>query len=252
MAPKTTESPTGVNGFIITYWREFWRYMVTGMLVWVPLMITAWVTWFFIERFVLGTEGLIEDFIGLVHRRTYGTPFEWTVFFSYYPGMGALVVAALFLTTGFLTRFIIGRRVIMLGERIVNQIPLISRVYRSVQQIRDTFIGRKGAVFQHVCLVEYPRAGMVAVGFVTSKDQGLVQKETGRKLHAVFVPTTPNPTSGYLVYLAPEEITILDITVEEAMKLIVSGGAYIPGREDEDDDGAENEIKVREEEIAEA
>ena len=237
------EDSTGLFGFLRLYFAEFWRYMVTGMLVWVPLMITAWVTWFFIERFILGTENLIRNGIGWIHRTTYGTILEWTVYFNYYPGMGALVVVALFLTTGFLTRFIVGRRIISIGERIVDQIPLISRVYRSVQQIRDTFIGRKGAVFQNVAIVEYPRAGMYAVAFVTSTEKGIVQNTVGKELHAVFVPTTPNPTSGYLVYLPPDDIRIIDVTVEEAMKLIVSGGAYIPGGENEDEESVESERK---------
>lgn len=228
--PNDDEVKAGPSFFVL-YWREFWRYMVTGMLVWVPLMITAWVSWFFVERFVLGTENLIRNGIGSIHRTTYGTVLQWTEYFNYYPGMGGLVVAALFLTTGFLTRFIVGRRLIAIGERVVDQIPLIRRVYRSVQQIRDVFVGRQGAVFQKVCLVEYPRAGMYAVAFVTSMEQGIVQDTVGKEMHAVFIPTTPNPTSGYLIYLPPEDINSIDITVEEAMKLIVSGGAYIPGSE---------------------
>ena len=248
MADNPEEESIGVLGFFRLYWREFWRYMVTGMLVWVPLMITAWVTWFFIERFVLGTENLIQSGMGWIHRHTYGTVLEWTAYFNYYPGMGALVVAALFLTTGFLARFIVGQRIISLSERIVDRIPLISRVYRSVQQIRDTFIGRKGAVFQAVAIVEYPRAGMYAIAFVTSRDQGIVQKTVGKELQAVFVPTTPNPTSGYLVYLPPEDIRVIDVTVEEAMKLIVSGGAYIPGAADEEAEEKPAAAKEKEQE----
>jgi uncharacterized membrane protein len=227
---KEAEESTGFVGFMVQYWRQLTRYMVTGMLVWVPLLITVWVSWFFIQKFVLGVEYLIQDII--LKFNVWGSKYpllRWLEHIRYYFGMGALVVVALFLTTGFLTRFIVGRRIIELGERIVSQIPLISRIYRAVQQIRDTFIGRKGAVFQSVCLVEYPRAGMLAVAFVTSAEQGIIQQIAGRKLHAVFVPTTPNPTSGYLIYLPPEDIALIDISVEEAMKLIVSGGAYLPG-----------------------
>jgi uncharacterized membrane protein len=145
-------------------------------------------------------------------------------------GTGLLLCILLFLCTGFLTRYIVGRKIIATGEMIVGKIPLISRVYLAVQQIRDVFVNREGAVFQQVVLLEYPRKGIMAVGFITSSDQGIVQETAGRKLNAVFVPTTPNPTSGFLLYLSPDELTPVDMTVEDAMKLIVSGGAYIPGR----------------------
>jgi uncharacterized membrane protein len=112
---------------------------------------------------------------------------------------------------------------------LVGKIPLISRVYLAVQQIRDVFVNREGAVFQQVVLLEYPRKGIQAVGFVTSDEQGIVQETTGKTLWAVFVPTTPNPTSGFLLYLPPDDLIPLDMSVEDAMKLIVSGGAYIPG-----------------------
>lgn len=230
MLRRDTDDHKGIIGFLRLYWRELTRYMFTGMLVWVPLMITAWVAWFFIKRFWLGTEDLIDDTIARMHVLASKYPIiGWTENIQYNFGMGALVVIALFLTTGFLARFIVGRRIIEMGERIVERIPLISRVYKAVVQIRDVFINRQGAVFQHVCLVEYPREGMIAVAFVTSKEHGLVQELIGKDLHAVFIPTTPNPTSGYLVYLPPEDITLVDVSVEEAMKLIVSAGAYIPG-----------------------
>jgi uncharacterized membrane protein len=160
--------------------------------------------------------------------------------FSYQPGFGVLLVVIIFLLTGILTNYLLGRQIIGTGERILARIPVISRIYRAVQ---DVFTGR-GAVFQKVCLVEYPRPGLVAVAFVTSSEHGVVQEVAGKNLIAVFVPTTPNPTSGYLVYLPPEEITELDISVEEAMKLIVSGGAYLPAADPraQADDEAETEV----------
>ena len=97
-------------------------------------------------------------------------------------------------------------------------------------QIRDVFVRRDGAVFQRVCLVEYPRKGVFAVAFVTSDEQGIVQETMDKKLISIFLPTTPNPTSGFLLYVSEDEITLLDVTVEDAMKLIISGGAYLPER----------------------
>jgi len=219
-------------GFLRTYWSHLWRTLVAGMLVWVPLIITVWLTWLFVSKFVFGIDLMIGYLVE--HVVTWGKDkpnLAWLDSVRYIRGSGILVVVALFLTTGLLTRHFIGRRIIAIGERIVHVIPLVNRVYRAVQQIRDVFIGRQGAVFQKVCLIEYPREDMIAVAFVTSSEQGIVQDAVGKELVAVFVPTTPNPTSGYLVYLPPSEVTELDITVEEAMKLIVSGGAYIPGKD---------------------
>ncbi|MBI4560031.1 MAG: DUF502 domain-containing protein [Candidatus Hydrogenedentes bacterium] len=211
-------------------WRQFWRHLVAGLLVWIPLITTLWVSWFFLNKFVLGIERLIKDFVTLLNHAGERSPsLEFLRYVPYRFGLGFLLVFLIFWVTGFLTRYIIGLEIIAFGERIVQRIPFIRTVYRAVKQIRDTFIGRQGAVFQNVCLVEYPRPGMYAVAFVTSREKGVVQEMTDKELVAVFVPTTPNPTSGYLVYLPPEDVAMLDIGVEDAMKIIISGGAYLPG-----------------------
>ena len=237
---KVRTNKTGMAGAIQHVRRIVVGYFITGLLAWIPLIVTVWVVRLLINNPVLGIERLARDMIGYV--RSLGERFSWLSFlseFKYQPGIGIVMVVMIFLLTGILTQYLLGRRLIGSGEKILARIPLISRIYRAVKQIRDVFFDRGGAVFQQVCLVEYPRPGLVAVAFVTSSEQGLVQQAMGKELIAVFVPTTPNPTSGYLVYLPPEEITILDITVEEAMKLVVSGGAYIPGSQsDEETDGA--------------
>jgi uncharacterized membrane protein len=219
----------GFIGFVQLWWSQLWRYLVTGLLVWIPAIITLWVSWLVVSRLIFGTEHLIERLVVMMHGFSVRLPaLGFLAYIHYYRGLGILVALALFLTTGFLTRYIVGRRIISYGEQIVRFVPLFNRVYQAVQQIRDVFVTREGAVFQDVCMIDYPREGMKAIAFVTARDQGLVQQTAGKELIAVFVPTTPNPTSGYLVYLPPSDITILDFTVEEAMKLIVSGGAYLP------------------------
>ncbi len=222
----------GFLGFLSQVWAPVWRYFVTGLLVWVPLIITIWVSWVVIKNLGIGLDKAFKTVFEAI--QAFCERVDWlsiaAPLFETYPGMGFMTAIALFLGTGILARYLIGRRIIAFGERILDRIPLISRVYRAVQQIRDVFVSREGTVFQYTCLIEYPREGMIALAFVTSAEQGIVQKTTGRKLVAVFVPTTPNPTSGYLVYLPPEDITILDVSVEEAMKLIVSGGAYLPSK----------------------
>jgi len=210
-------------------WSQLWRDLVAGLLVWIPLIVTIWIVWLVLDRIVLGADRLFNSLYNKLRESDVRLPLmEYLRDVEPQYGFGIFVMFSVFFITGILTRHIVGRKIIAAGEAIVARIPLIRRVYRAVQQIRDTFISRKGAVFQHVCLIEYPRPGMIAVAFVTATHQGLVQHAIGKELLAVFVPTTPNPTSGYLVYLEPHEVTIIDITVEEAMKLIISGRAYIP------------------------
>ena len=215
--------------FFSEWWSQLWRYLVTGLLVWIPLIITLWVSWFFINKLTLGVEGLIRTIVTTLN--SVGDryePLRFLSFIRYRFGLGFLISLALFLSTGFLTRYLVGRKIIALGERILERIPFIRRVYKAVQQIRDTFVGRQGAVFQRVCLVRFFHPDLQMIGFVTSMDNPMIRKATGTDLTAVFVPTTPNPTSGYLFYLRTEDIIILDMTVEEAMKCIVSGGTYLP------------------------
>ncbi len=212
---------------------QLWRYLVAGLLIWIPLIITFWVSWFFINKFVLGIERQIYYLVQFLQDVGVENPqFALLTRLRYVYGLGVCFVIALFVTTGVFASNVIGKRIIAMGENVFkHRIPLVSRVYTAVVQIRDVFTGRKGGVFQAVCLVEYPREGMLAVAFITSQEQGLVQQMAGKELIAVFVPTTPNPTSGYLIYLPPSEVMMLGIGVEEAMKLIISAGAYIPPAE---------------------
>ncbi len=218
-----------IKGFAALFWGTLWRYLVAGLMVWVPLIVTIWVTWLIVKGPGFGIEKLIRQLIHILN--DVGERVEPLNFLShlyYVPGLGFLVVILVFLTTGLVAHYLVTRKLIRFGEWIVERIPLISTVYRAVQQIRDVFISREGAIFQKVCLVEYPRPGLFAVAFVTSHDKGIVQEKAGRDLVAIFLPTTPNPTSGYLLYVPPDQIIELNVTVEDAMKLIVSGGAYIP------------------------
>ncbi len=225
------DPPSGPKGFLGQFWRQIWRCLITGVMVWVPLIVTLWVTWLVIYRLGFGLENLIKRFVSAL--TGLGESVEHLHFLTYVqyrPGLGFLLILAVFLTTGLVTRYLVARKIIRFGEHILERIPFISTVYRAVQQIRDVFVRRDGTVFQKVCLVEYPRSGTLVVAFVTSSEQGVVQEAMDKKLVALFVPTTPNPTSGFLLYVPPEAITILDISVEDAMKLIVSGGAYLPDK----------------------
>lgn len=218
------------SSFVKRYLRALRFYLVTGLLVWIPLIVTIWLTWWLYTKVGLGLENVIKsayDWANDIGARY--SQLRFLGHLQYRTGIGFLIAIGLFLSTGFVTRYLVGRRIIDAGERLLERIPLVSLVYRFVQQIRDVFVRREGTVFQSVCLVEYPRKGIYAVAFITSREQGIVHDALEKELHSVFLPTTPNPTSGFLLYLHPEDITALDISVEDGMKLIISGGAYHPG-----------------------
>jgi len=129
---------------------------------------------------------------------------------------------------GFFSRYVFGRIIITTVERILNGLPFVNSVYRTVKQIVDTFSQQQRAVFHEVVLVEYPRKNSWVLGFRTSESKGEVQAKTGQHLSNIFVPTTPNPTSGFLLMIPTEDIIPLTMTVTDGMKVIISGGAVTP------------------------
>ena len=221
--------------FLRQYFKAFRFYLITGLMVWTPLLVTVWLSRWLFKTVGLGIESAIEEGYGWLNKFGERIPrLHFLRTLEYKKGFGFLTAIALFLTTGFLARNLVGQRVIRASEQLVGRVPGVNKIYKAVRQIRDVFVGRDGAVFQRVCMIEYPRPGIFAVGFITSTEEGVVQRTLNRKVIAVFVPTTPNPTSGFLLYLHPSEVIEMDVTVEEAMKLIISGGAYIPGNYEDD------------------
>jgi uncharacterized membrane protein len=227
---------SSLASFMRAYFRQMQRYVTTGIMVWVPLFITIWVSWIFVSKITQAIEVSMDHVEGYVNRLGGRVPrLEFLEHFRFDSpvasmGTGFLLAVLLFLCTGFLTRYLIGRKIIAIGEMLVGKIPLISRVYLAVQQIRDVLVNREGTVFQQVVLIEYPRPDHYHVGFVTSNEQGPVQIASGGKtLCAVFVPTVPSPTNGFLVYVHPDKLMPIDMSSEDAMKLVVSCGAYMPG-----------------------
>ncbi len=231
-APEKKEPGPKKHGFLGQYLRALRFYFITGLLVWVPLIVTLWVAWWLFKTVGLGLEGLIQRGYDLVHQVSDRVPqLEFLTGFTYVRGFGFLIAAALFLTTGFLARSLVTRRLIGAAERILDRIPFISTLYRAVQQIRDVFISREGAVFQRVVLVEYPRTGVWVIGFLMSKEQGVVQSAIGGEYWSIFVPSIPNPTTGFLLFIRPDEMRLPEVSVEEGMKIVISGGTYLPGTE---------------------
>jgi uncharacterized membrane protein len=194
----------------------------SGALLLAPLVVTLW------------AFSKIIDLIGGTFR---------PVFFFFVPdrlqvqpSMAVLLdilstcIVILFVTgLGYISRAVFGKFFLRIAERFMLSIPGVGAVYISVKQVVDTFSTQKHQLFSKVVLVEFPRKGAWALGFLTNRTQGEAQTKMGQGvLWTVFIPTTPNPTGGYLLLLPPEEITVLEMTVGEGMKMIISGGAFVP------------------------
>jgi uncharacterized membrane protein len=146
----------------------------------------------------------------------------------YIPGLGLILVVIIILIVGLLTKSIIGGKIVRLGEHIVDRIPIVRIIYTGVKQLLEAFFMQKKDAFKRVALLEYPRRGIYVIGFITGESKGEVQTKTNKKMINVFVPTTPNPTSGFYILIPEDELTILNMTVEDAFKLIISGGIFTP------------------------
>ena len=189
------------------------KFFITGLLVWIPLVITIWV----IGLIVNTLGGFVPDFLSsqaLFHRQI--------------PGFGFVLVIAVILVTGVFTANFLGRRLFILWERLLNQIPLVRSIYSSVKQVSDTVLAPNGRAFRQAVLIEYPRKGCWTIAFLTGEPGGEVAGHLQGEHMSVYVPTTPNPTSGFFLIVPREEVIELRMTVDAALKYIVSMGVVAP------------------------
>ncbi|MEM6462356.1 MAG: DUF502 domain-containing protein [Pseudomonadota bacterium] len=196
------------------------NYFLTGLIVCAPVAITAYLTWSFIGW----VDGWVKPYLPAVYNPDNYLPFS-------IPGFG-LVTALIFITlVGFLTANIIGRTIIAYGESILNRMPLIRGIYKGLKQIFQTVLAEQNNTFNKAGLIEYPRKGVWSIVFLATDTKGEVDArlaENGNQTMSVFLPTTPNPTSGFLLFVPREEIIVLDMTVEEAAKMVISAGLVAP------------------------
>ena len=201
------------------------RYLVTGVVTIIPLWITWWVMAFIFDQLTLVGMPAVRVLAGRING-----PTDPLINLLLHPIVQSLVAAILTLFAlyflGFLTSFVIGRRLIALIEAILHRIPLVQTVYGSVQQLMRSLESQPDKP-QRVVLIEFPGPHMRALGFVTKT---LVDEHTGVELAAVYVPTTPNPTSGYVQIVPTERLIATDWTVDEGMRFIISGGTIGPDR----------------------
>ncbi len=193
------------------------RYLIAGLLVWMPLGITILVARMLI-RWLDGSIMLLPE----AYRP------ENLVGFSI-PGLGVLLSLAALLLTGVLVANFFGRRLVKLGEDVLARIPLVRSVYSGAKQLAETVFSDTGESFRKVVLVEFPRPGLWTIAFLTGTDIGEAQRKTGRDVVNVYVPTTPNPTGGYFVMVPREDLVELQMSVDDGLKMLMSMGAVVPG-----------------------
>lgn len=190
------------------------RYLITGLLVWLPVGVTFLVLRFFIE-FLDGIFSFLP---------THYQPQQ--LLGHYIPGLGLIFALIIILVTGLLTSNFLGRQLIQAWEKILNRIPLIRSIYTATKQVTHAFVKPQGKAFRKVVLVEYPRKGVWSIAFLTADTFHLVPHDQSSQ--AVFIPTTPNPTSGFLILAPKTDIIVLDISIEDAFKMIISLGTVTP------------------------
>lgn len=199
-------------------------YFLAGILVTAPIALTVYLSWLLVHSVDQAVEPLIP---ARYNPDTY-MPFG-------IPGLGLLVVMVVLTLIGALTAGYIGRSVIHLGERVVARMPVVRTIYSAIKQIFETILADRAVVFRRVVLIEFPRTGLWRLGFITGTTPGRSQGVVPGGLVNVFIPGTPNIASGFLVLAPPGELIELDITAEEALKLVISGGIAIPARIGKDD-----------------
>ncbi|MDZ7385775.1 MAG: DUF502 domain-containing protein [candidate division KSB1 bacterium] len=202
-------------------WRKVLRTnAITGLVVIVPLVLSLFVLY----RLFVAIDGLFKGVVGVFLAQRIGLTFHGRPI----PGLGLVALVLLIFLTGLVARNIVGRRLIAAGEEFLGRVPLLNWVYKTFQQILQAFVSDKREVFSKVVLVEYPRKGLYSLGFITQDTKGPIQDRLESDVYSVFLPTTPNPTSGLLLFVPKEEAKEVDMSVEEALKLVVSGGTIVP------------------------
>jgi uncharacterized membrane protein len=194
------------------------KYIITGLLIWIPLVITIWVL-----KLVVDT---LDQTLLLV-------PAQWRTesFLGFHvPGLGVILTLVIVFVTGVFATNFLGARLLALWNGILHRIPVVNSIYSSVKQISDTLFSSGGQAFRKALLVQWPREGMWTIAFLTGAPGGDVVNHLQGDYVSVYVPTTPNPTGGYFVMLARADVIELDMTVDDALKYIISMGVVSPGQ----------------------
>ena len=207
-------------------------YFMAGILITAPISITIYLAWLFITY----VDGKVTPLIPAKYNPETYLPYG-------IPGLGVVVVVVGLTLIGAFTAGFMGRFFQRIWDRTMDNVPVLRGVYKALKQILETVLAQQSNAFREAVLVEYPRRGMWVIAFITGKTQGEVQSITEQEMINLFVPTTPNPTSGFLIFVPKEEIVKLSMSVEEALKMVISGGIVTPP--DKRSDAEKQDVKVR-------
>ena len=210
MSEIDAKAPARKHGFL----GRLRSWFLTGLLVTAPVLLTVYITWAAIELIDGQVASILPGFNQLV--------------FASIPGAGLIIGLILITFIGAVAAGFLGRWLIGLGESILNRMPVVRTIYGASKQILETVISAQSDAFRDAVLVEYPRRGLWVIGFVTGGTKGEVAERMDGNMVNVFIPTTPNPTSGFLLFCPRDEVIYLDMSVEDAVKLVVSGGIVHP------------------------
>lgn len=199
--------------------RRIRGYFFSGLLVVVPIGVTVWIVW--------GIFNLFDSWFRVLAQEL-ELSFMLPSNTKYLHGVGFILTISLITLTGFMTQLYFGRKILDIIDFFFNKIPFVSSIYNGLKQIGETLLGRQTKLFEWVGLTEYPRRGLYSLAFVMSKDKKLVSQITNQDMLYVFVPTTPNPTSGYFLIIPEDDVIRLNITIEDGMKMIISSGMVAP------------------------
>jgi len=192
------------------------KYLIAGLLVWMPLGIT-----FLVIRAIVGF--LDKTLLLLPHGYQPDNLLGFHI-----PGLGVVLAIVLVLATGMIVANLLGRRLVNAWESLLSRIPLVRTLYAGVKQIMEAVLAADAKSFRRVLLIEYPRKGVWSLAFMTSDQLGEVQEKTEADVISVFIPTTPNPTSGFVLMVPEHEVIYLDMAVEQGLKMIISMGVVVP------------------------
>ncbi|MBM3569744.1 MAG: DUF502 domain-containing protein [Alphaproteobacteria bacterium] len=212
-APDSQPHPPRPSGVL----HRLRNYFLTGVIVTAPILITVYLVW----EFVTYIDALVDRILPPNWRIDHGLPFDLH-------GYGLIIALVVLTVIGMLTANIAGRWLVRLGERVVQRMPVVRSIYSALKQVFESLLSQSTQSFDQVVLIEYPRPRLWTLAFVTSRQRGEVHRVTGRDLLTVFVPTTPNPTSGFVLFVPREDAVVLDMKVDEALKYVISTGVVAP------------------------
>ncbi len=204
----------------VSFFGRIRRYFFTGVVIIAPAAITIWATMWFISVF----DAWVKPLIPYSYNPDHYLPISL-------PGTGMVLAFVGITLVGFLAANLVGKTLISIWDNLINRTPVVRSIYKGSKQIFETLFSEKGTNFRYVCLVEWPRDGVWQVAFVSREvDGGDIGLEKGRKMYAIYVSTTPNPTGGYVFFADKTDVKILDMSVEDGLKLVISMGLVFPDK----------------------